>query len=281
MRRGELAAIWPPIMPRPGRPGARSRWWSARREAEGPDLARADALLEQALAFMPVRAAADLVAEALGLPRRAGLCPRAGPQAGSWLSAAPSSQRKKAAERRGRRSELWAALLLMAKGYRILGRRVRTHAGEIDLIARAPSGLVCFIEVKARRETLAAAGIGRPAPAGPHRPRRRALSRQPSGPCEEGRALRCRCGRAAAACRAICAMHGARTQQRRLAKRPVLGQSCLHARRSTTASDYLRRLGEAGDGPHDIATRRADAGRARQRGRPLEPYRSPSGRNRR
>ncbi len=66
--------------------------------------------------------------------------------------------KKKAAERRGRRSELWAALLLMAKFYRILGWRVRTHAGEIDLIARAPSGLVCFIEVKARGETLAAAG---------------------------------------------------------------------------------------------------------------------------
>ena len=38
----------------------------------------------------------------------------------------------------------------MLKGYRILGRRVRTRAGEIDLIARAPSGLLCFIEVKAR-----------------------------------------------------------------------------------------------------------------------------------
>ncbi len=40
-------------------------------EVEGPDLSRADPLLEQALAFMPVRAAADLVAEALNLPRRA------------------------------------------------------------------------------------------------------------------------------------------------------------------------------------------------------------------
>jgi 16S rRNA (cytidine1402-2'-O)-methyltransferase len=38
---------------------------------EAPDMARADALLEKALAFMPVRAAADLVAEALDLPRRA------------------------------------------------------------------------------------------------------------------------------------------------------------------------------------------------------------------
>jgi putative endonuclease len=65
--------------------------------------------------------------------------------------------RRLAAERRGRRSETLAALLLRLKGYRILGQRVRTHAGEIDLIARAPSGLVCFIEVKARADEASAA----------------------------------------------------------------------------------------------------------------------------
>ena len=65
--------------------------------------------------------------------------------------------RRKAAERRGRRGEIWAALILTLKGYRILGRRVRTHAGEIDLVARAPSGIVCFIEVKARPKTRDAA----------------------------------------------------------------------------------------------------------------------------
>jgi len=64
--------------------------------------------------------------------------------------------RRQAAERRGRRSEALAALLLRLKFYEILGRRVRTHAGEIDLIARAPSGVVCFIEVKARAEDSAA-----------------------------------------------------------------------------------------------------------------------------
>jgi 16S rRNA (cytidine1402-2'-O)-methyltransferase len=37
---------------------------------EAPNFARAEKLLEQALAFMPVRPAADLVAEALDLPRR-------------------------------------------------------------------------------------------------------------------------------------------------------------------------------------------------------------------
>jgi putative endonuclease len=57
---------------------------------------------------------------------------------------------RQAAERRGRRSETWAAIFLMAKGYRILGRRVRTRAGEIDLVARSPSGVLCFVEVKAR-----------------------------------------------------------------------------------------------------------------------------------
>jgi len=57
---------------------------------------------------------------------------------------------RREAEKRGRRGELVATLLLLAKGYRILGRRVRTPLGEIDLVARSPDGLVCFIEVKAR-----------------------------------------------------------------------------------------------------------------------------------
>jgi len=65
--------------------------------------------------------------------------------------------RRRAAEKRGRNGEVWAAAMLMLKGYRILGRRVRTHAGEIDLVARAPSGIVCFVEVKARPDRLAAA----------------------------------------------------------------------------------------------------------------------------
>lgn len=60
------------------------------------------------------------------------------------------SLRHRRAEKRGRRSELLAMLLLMLKGYRIIGRRVRTHAGEIDLIAHSPGGVLCFVEVKAR-----------------------------------------------------------------------------------------------------------------------------------
>src|SRR6201989_3588642 len=62
-----------------------------------------------------------------------------------------------AAERRGHTSESWAALWLRLKGYRILARRLKTRAGEIDLVAAAPFGPVCFIEVKARAEARAAA----------------------------------------------------------------------------------------------------------------------------
>lgn len=58
--------------------------------------------------------------------------------------------RKLAAERHGRNSERMAALLLLLKGYRILGRRVRTKLGELDLVALSPRGTVCFVEVKAR-----------------------------------------------------------------------------------------------------------------------------------
>ena len=65
-------------------------------------------------------------------------------------------QVRQAAEARGRYSETFATLLLRLKGYRILGRRVRTHAGEIDLVARSPTGILCFVEVKARSDIRAA-----------------------------------------------------------------------------------------------------------------------------
>ena len=67
----------------------------------------------------------------------------------------PSS--RQAAEQRGHRAETLAALLLRLKGHRILGRRVKTHAGEIDLVSLCPFGPVCFIEVKARADARAAA----------------------------------------------------------------------------------------------------------------------------
>lgn len=53
------------------------------------------------------------------------------------------------AERRGRIGE-WAAMLyLMCKGYRILGHRLRTPYGEVD-IAAWKDGVLAIIEVKAR-----------------------------------------------------------------------------------------------------------------------------------
>ena len=64
---------------------------------------------------------------------------------------------RQAAHQRGHRSESLAALWLRMKGYRILARRLKTHAGEIDLVAAAPFGPVCFIEVKARGDARAAA----------------------------------------------------------------------------------------------------------------------------
>ncbi len=64
--------------------------------------------------------------------------------------------RRRSAERQGRSGEGWAELLLRLKGYRILGRRVRNHAGEIDLVARSLRGVLCFVEVKARPDVRSA-----------------------------------------------------------------------------------------------------------------------------
>jgi len=63
--------------------------------------------------------------------------------------------KREIAERSGRDGEARAALWLRAKGWRILDKRVKTPAGEIDLVARR-GGLVAFIEVKwrSRREDL-------------------------------------------------------------------------------------------------------------------------------
>ena len=60
-----------------------------------------------------------------------------------------------AARLSGRKAEWRAALLLMLKGYRILGFRLKTSAGEIDLLALRGRTLA-VVEVK-RRSTLEAA----------------------------------------------------------------------------------------------------------------------------
>ncbi len=63
---------------------------------------------------------------------------------------------KRAAYRRGRGAESLAALLLRAKGYRIVARGYRCPVGEIDIIARRGAVLVA-VEVKARESLDAAA----------------------------------------------------------------------------------------------------------------------------
>jgi len=65
------------------------------------------------------------------------------------------SARGAAARRSGRRGEVLAALWLMAKGYRILGFRLKTPQGEIDLLALR-GRVLAVVEVK-RRMTLAQA----------------------------------------------------------------------------------------------------------------------------
>ena len=55
----------------------------------------------------------------------------------------------------GRRAELICALWLMAKGYRILGFRLKTPQGEIDLLARK-GPVLAVVEVKLRTTIEAA-----------------------------------------------------------------------------------------------------------------------------
>jgi putative endonuclease len=62
---------------------------------------------------------------------------------------ARSAAARRTAESAGRRGERLAGWWLRLKGWRILDRRVRTAAGEVDLIARKGS-LVAFVEVKTR-----------------------------------------------------------------------------------------------------------------------------------
>lgn len=57
--------------------------------------------------------------------------------------------KRQKAYRRGHSAERLAAVALMLKGYRIIGRRYRTKLGEIDLIARR-GDIVLMVEVKAR-----------------------------------------------------------------------------------------------------------------------------------
>ncbi|GAM97225.1 endonuclease [alpha proteobacterium U9-1i] len=60
------------------------------------------------------------------------------------------TRKRRAAETRGRAAELIAALWLTLKGYRVLGQRLRTPFGEVDLAAWK-QGVLVIVEVKARK----------------------------------------------------------------------------------------------------------------------------------
>jgi len=70
-------------------------------------------------------------------------------------SIAPRPERQ-VAFRFGISAESRAAAYLIAKGYRIVARRWRCPAGEIDIVARR-RGILIFVEVKARPRLDAAA----------------------------------------------------------------------------------------------------------------------------
>ena len=70
------------------------------------------------------------------------------PKAAPVAKAAPRPERQVAFQL-GISAESRAAALLIAKGFRILARRWKSSAGEIDIIARRRQLLV-FVEVKAR-----------------------------------------------------------------------------------------------------------------------------------
>ena len=59
--------------------------------------------------------------------------------------------KRQVAEQSGRNGEARAAFWLRAKGWLILGERVKTKAGEIDLIAKRGK-LIAFVEVKWRSQ---------------------------------------------------------------------------------------------------------------------------------
>jgi putative endonuclease len=64
-------------------------------------------------------------------------------------AAATPDPARAAAFRQGLSAENRAALLLVAKGFRIAARRFKTPVGELDIVARRRQTLL-FVEVKAR-----------------------------------------------------------------------------------------------------------------------------------
>ena len=160
---------------------------------EPPSAGDADALLRAALARTSLKDAVGEVAVATGLPRRDALSARAGARGRErrgdrrWRAALsrsrpPTAPRRErvAAFRLGLSAESRAAMFLIAKGYRIVARRLKTPFGEIDIVARRRRALV-FVEVKARETRRRCGRGGDRTRQAPHHRRRRALARPQSG----------------------------------------------------------------------------------------------------
>ena len=114
------------------------------------------------------------------------------------MMAAPRAQaRRRRAWRFGRWAESVSAWHLRARGYRVLARRVRTRAGEIDIVARR-GAVLAIVEVKARADlgTAAEALDGRQR--GAHRARRGRLFADPPVARRPRSALRRHAGAAVA-----------------------------------------------------------------------------------
>ncbi len=85
------------------------------------------------------------------------------PAAGCPASLSPRQPRRHARARAGARSAargVWgediACTALVRDGFTVLGRRMRTKAGEIDVVAER-DGLLAFVEVKCRPDLAGAA----------------------------------------------------------------------------------------------------------------------------
>jgi len=59
-------------------------------------------------------------------------------------------QRQRGNTQKGKRGEDAAARFLSDNGFALIARNYKTHAGEIDIIAKDACGVIVFIEVKAR-----------------------------------------------------------------------------------------------------------------------------------
>ena len=69
------------------------------------------------------------------------------------MTAKPNHQHRQLAEKRGRFAEFKVRWFLWFKGYRLIARRWRCAAGEIDLILRHRNRLI-FAEVKYRQHGM-------------------------------------------------------------------------------------------------------------------------------